>query len=80
AACIMIVASIFTKFIALLVTLPDPVLGALTSVLLVLIGAVALSNLQFINLNSLRNMYILGLSIFFGLAIPKFLSTVQSNT
>lgn len=80
AACIMIVASMFTKFIALLVTLPDPVLGAMTSVILVLIGAVALSNLQFINLNSLRNMYILGLSIFFGLAIPKYLSTVQGNT
>jgi len=30
----------FTKFIALLVTLPDPVLGAMTSVILVLIGAV----------------------------------------
>ncbi|XP_015367235.1 PREDICTED: solute carrier family 23 member 2-like [Diuraphis noxia] len=79
-ACIMIVVSTFTKLIALLVTLPDPVLGAMTSVLLVLIGAVALSNLQFINLNSLRNMYILGLSIFFGLAIPKYISAVHVNT
>ncbi|XP_060838870.1 solute carrier family 23 member 2-like isoform X2 [Rhopalosiphum padi] len=79
AACIMIFLSTFTKLIALLITLPDPVLGAMTSVLLVLIGAVALSNLQFINLNSLRNMYILGLSIFFGLAIPKYISTVQGN-
>lgn len=80
AACIMIVMSMFTKIIAVFVTLPDPVLGAMTSVLLVLIGAVALSNLQFINLNSLRNMYILGLSIFFGLVIPKYVSTVQGNT
>ncbi|CAH1713111.1 solute carrier family 23 member 1-like isoform X3 [Aphis gossypii] len=79
AACIMIFVSTFTKLIALLITMPDPVLGAMTSVLLVLIGTVALSNLQFINLNSLRNMYILGLSIFFGLAIPKYVSTVHGN-
>ncbi|XP_025208923.1 solute carrier family 23 member 2-like [Melanaphis sacchari] len=79
AACIMIFMSTLTKLIALLITLPDPVLGAMTSVLLVLIGAIALSNLQFINLNSLRNMYILGLSIFFGLVIPKYVSSVQGN-
>uniref|UniRef100_A0A2S2QYL4 Solute carrier family 23 member 1 n=1 Tax=Sipha flava TaxID=143950 RepID=A0A2S2QYL4_9HEMI len=79
AACLMILISPFTKLIALLVTLPDPVLGAVTSILLVLITAVALSNLQFINLNSIRNMYILGMSMFFGLTLPKYFLSVSVN-
>ncbi|VVC37374.1 Xanthine/uracil/vitamin C permease [Cinara cedri] len=77
--CLMILVSPFTKIIALFLTLPDPLLGAVTSVLLVLITAVALSNLQFINLNSIRNMYILGMSIFFGLVVPMYVSSLDEN-
>lgn len=40
AACIMIFTAPFTKFIALFITLPDPVLGAVMAILLVLISAV----------------------------------------
>ncbi|XP_050533537.1 solute carrier family 23 member 1-like isoform X2 [Daktulosphaira vitifoliae] len=73
AAMILILIAPFTRLIAFLITLPDPVLGALMSVLLAMVAAVGLSNLQFINLNSMRNLYILGISMFFGLALPKYI-------
>lgn len=54
AACIMIFTAPFTKFIALFITLPDPVLGAVMAILLVLISAVG----KYINNNCSReNQY-----------------------
>ena len=38
-----------------------------------MIAAVGLSNLQFVDLNSSRNLFIIGFSLFFGLALPKYL-------
>lgn len=38
-----------------------------------MITAVGLSNLQFIDLNSSRNLFVLGFSIFFGLVLPSYL-------
>ena len=35
--------------------------------------AVGVSNLQFVNLNNSRNMYIFGFSIMFGLVLPQWL-------
>ncbi|XP_050428460.1 solute carrier family 23 member 1-like isoform X2 [Adelges cooleyi] len=78
AAVILIFIAPFTKLVALLITLPDPVLGALMTVLLAMVAAVGLSNLQFINLNSMRNLYILSMSMFFGLAVPKYVSTHEN--
>lgn len=61
------------KFSALFASLPDPVLGALFCTLFGMITAVGLSNLQFIDLNSSRNLFVLGFSIFFGLVLPSYL-------
>lgn len=63
------------KFGALFVTMPEPVVGGIFCVMFAVITGVALSNLQFINLNSSRNLFILGCAIFFGLMIPKFIKT-----
>lgn len=38
-----------------------------------MITAVGLSNLQFVDLNSSRNLFVLGFSIFFGLVLPSYL-------
>ena len=39
-----------------------------------MITAVGLSNLQFVNLNNSRNLYILGFSLFAGLSLPQWIA------
>jgi len=39
-----------------------------------MITAVGLSNLQYVNLNSSRNTFILGVALFVGLCFPKWIS------
>lgn len=40
-----------------------------------MITAVGLSNLQSVDLNSSRNLFVLGFSMFFGLMLPNYLDT-----
>ena len=69
----MLLLGLVGKFSALFASLPDPVLGALFCTLFGMITAVGLSNLQFVDLNSSRNLFVLGFSIFFGLVLPSYL-------
>jgi len=39
-----------------------------------MITAVGLSNLQFVDLNSVRNLFILGFAFFMGLSVPEYFS------
>ena len=39
-----------------------------------MVAAVGISNLQYVDLNSSRNLFILGLSLLLGLSVPKWLS------
>uniref|UniRef100_A0A8C9U6M8 Solute carrier family 23 member 2 n=1 Tax=Scleropages formosus TaxID=113540 RepID=A0A8C9U6M8_SCLFO len=72
-AVLMLLLGLVGKFSALFASLPDPVLGALFCTLFGMITAVGLSNLQFVDLNSSRNLFVLGFSIFFGLMLPSYL-------
>lgn len=72
-AFMMLLLGLVGKFSALFASLPDPVLGALFCTLFGMITAVGLSNLQFVDLNSSRNLFVLGFSIFFGLVLPSYL-------
>ena len=63
----MIVLGLFSKFGALFATIPEPIVGGIFYVMFGMIAAVGLSNLQFVDLNSSRNLFILGFSLFFGL-------------
>ncbi|XP_036381877.1 solute carrier family 23 member 2-like isoform X1 [Megalops cyprinoides] len=72
-AALMLLLGLVGKFSALFASLPDPVLGALFCTLFGMITAVGLSNLQFVDLNSSRNLFVLGFSIFFGLVLPSYL-------
>lgn len=38
-----------------------------------MITAVGLSNLQFVDMNSSRNLFVLGFAMFFGLTLPNYL-------
>ncbi|XP_061858520.1 solute carrier family 23 member 1 [Colius striatus] len=70
---IMLVLGTVGKFTALFASLPDPVLGGMFCTLFGTITAVGLSNLQFVDMNSSRNLFVLGFSMFFGLTLPNYL-------
>jgi len=52
--------------------MPGPVVGAMYVGLFGMIAAVGLSNLQFVNLNNARNLFIIGISFFMGLSVPQY--------
>merc|ERR1719495_153937 len=78
AAAIMIGFGIVSKLGALFVTIPLPIIGGIFCVMFGIITAVGLSNLQFVDLNSTRNLFVLGFSLFFSLVLPKWMEE-QSN-
>jgi len=43
-----------------------------------MIVSVGMSNLQFVDLNSNRNLFIIGVSILFGLALPQWFDTKEN--
>lgn len=78
-AIIMLVLPLIGKLFALFASLPQPVVGAMYVGLFGLIAAVGLNNLQYVNLNNARNLFILGLSLFGGLSFPQALSPIRDN-
>lgn len=73
AAFIMILQGIIGKFAAIFILIPDPVVGGLFCVMFGMIIAFGLSTLQYVDLRSSRNLYILGLSIFFPMVLCKWI-------
>uniref|UniRef100_A0AAQ6AC03 Uncharacterized protein n=1 Tax=Amphiprion ocellaris TaxID=80972 RepID=A0AAQ6AC03_AMPOC len=69
---LMIILGIFGKFGAVFITIPDPVIGGMFLVMFGMIAAVGISNLQYVDLNSSRNLLILGFSTFGGLVLPTW--------
>ncbi|CAL8401406.1 unnamed protein product [Boreogadus saida] len=74
-ALIMVLLGSMGKFTALFASIPDPILGGMFCTLFGMITAVGLSNLQTVDLNSSRNLFVLGFSMFFGLTLPNYLDT-----
>ncbi|XP_077923574.1 solute carrier family 23 member 1 isoform X5 [Halichoerus grypus] len=72
---IMLLLGTIGKFTALFASLPDPILGGMFCTLFGMITAVGLSNLQFVDMNSSRNLFVLGFSMFFGLTLPNYLES-----
>ena len=71
-AMLMIVLAMFGKFGGLFTTIPDPIRGGMYCAMFGMITAVGLSNLQFIDLNSVRNLFIVGFAFFMGLSVPEY--------
>jgi nucleobase transporter 1/2 len=71
-AVLMIVLGTVSKFGALFTTIPQPIVGGMYCAMFGMIASVGLSNLQFINLNSARNLFILGFAFFMGLSMPEY--------
>jgi xanthine/uracil permease len=74
----MLLIPLCGKFGASLATLPKPVVGAMFVGLFGMIASVGLSNLQIVNLNNSRNLFIIGLAFFCGLSVPYHFSPMLS--
>ncbi|WOL14006.1 hypothetical protein Cni_G22786 [Canna indica] len=75
----MIFFSIFGKFGALFASIPLPIFAAVYCILFGLVAAVGVSFIQFANNNSLRNLYILGLSLFLGISVPQYFNEFTAS-
>jgi len=71
-AVLMILLATFGKFGALFTTIPQPIVGGMYCAMFGMIAAVGLSNLQYVDLNSARNLFVLGFSLFMGLSVPEY--------
>ncbi|MCP4499075.1 MAG: xanthine permease [Deltaproteobacteria bacterium] len=74
-AFVMMVLAIVGKFGGLFTTIPGPIVGGMYCAMFGMIASVGLSNLQFVDLNSSRNLFIVGFSFFMGLSIPHYFSS-----
>ncbi|NXA66551.1 S23A1 protein, partial [Mohoua ochrocephala] len=73
-ACAMLLSGVFGKVGAMLASIPIPVIGGMFLVMFGVITAVGISNLQYTDMNSSRNIFIFGFSVFAGLTIPNWAS------
>ncbi|KAL7871092.1 hypothetical protein SRHO_G00085890 [Serrasalmus rhombeus] len=70
---IMIIIGVFGKIGAIFTTIPTPVIGGMFLVMFGVISAAGISNLQYADMNSSRNIFIFGFSVFTGLAVPNWI-------
>lgn len=77
-ALLMIGLGAVAKFGAIFTTIPGPIVGGMYTALFGMIAAVGLSNLQFVNLNSARNLFIIGISLFVGISMPMYFKAMAS--
>ncbi|XP_076349441.1 solute carrier family 23 member 1-like [Tachypleus tridentatus] len=68
----MLIFAVLVKFGAFLNTIPEPIIGGIICVMFALVTGVGLSNVRYVDLHSSRNIFILGLSLFMGITIPKW--------
>ncbi|WP_411845897.1 solute carrier family 23 protein [Roseibacillus persicicus] len=72
ASLLMLVLAVFGKFGALFTSIPSPIVGGMYCVMFAMVTGVGLSNLQFVDLNSPRNLFIIGFALFAGLSLPEY--------
>ncbi|CAH9078033.1 unnamed protein product [Cuscuta europaea] len=68
----MIFFSIFGKFGAFFASIPLPIFAAIYCILYGIVAAIGVSFIQFANNNSMRNIYVFGVSLFLGISIPQY--------
>ena len=78
-AALMLVLGLVGKFGALFTTIPQPIVGGMYCAMFGMIASVGLSNLQFIDLNSARNLFIVGFAFFMGLSMPEYFGANPVN-
>ena len=68
----LIVLGLVSKIGAIVATIPGPVVGGVYLALFGLIASVGLSNLRRIDLDSQRNLMIIGIVLFMGFVVPQY--------
>ncbi|CRK87405.1 CLUMA_CG001207, isoform A [Clunio marinus] len=69
ASVIMMIQGVFGKLGAIFILIPDPVVGGMFLIMFGMITAFGISALQYVDLKSSRNLYIIGVSLFFPLVL-----------
>ncbi|KAK2856462.1 hypothetical protein Q5P01_005197 [Channa striata] len=69
----MILMGTLGKIGAIFTTIPTPVIGGMFLVMFAVIAATGISNLQSTDMNSSRNIFVFGFSIFSALVIPNWI-------
>ncbi|MFC7199490.1 uracil-xanthine permease family protein [Halospeciosus flavus] len=77
-AALMLVVGVVGYFGALVASIPSAVVGGLFVAMFGQIAAVGLANLKYVDLDSSRNIFVLGFSLFVGLAVPRYMSNVAA--
>uniref|UniRef100_A0A8D0GHU2 Solute carrier family 23 member 1-like n=1 Tax=Sphenodon punctatus TaxID=8508 RepID=A0A8D0GHU2_SPHPU len=72
--CVMLLIGMFGKVGAVFASIPTPVIGGMLLVMFGVITAVGVSNLQYADMNSSRNLFIFGFSIYAGLTVPNWVN------
>ncbi|ODR79904.1 xanthine permease [Haladaptatus sp. W1] len=78
-AVVMLVVGFVGYFGQLVATIPSPIVGGLFIAMFGQISAVGLSNLKYVDLDSSRNLFIVGLATFAGLAIPAYIGNLGAG-
>ncbi|WP_266076970.1 uracil-xanthine permease family protein [Haladaptatus caseinilyticus] len=76
---LMLVVGFVGYFGQLVATIPTPIVGGLFIAMFGQIAAVGLSNLKYIDLDSQRNLFIVGFALFAGLSIPAYIGGVDAG-
>ncbi|XP_063825180.1 solute carrier family 23 member 2 isoform X1 [Ostrinia nubilalis] len=74
AAGLMVLQGVVGKLGAVFIIIPQPIIGGLFCVMFGMIAAFGLSALQYVDLNSSRNLYIIGFSLFFPLVLTRWMA------
>lgn len=77
-AVVMIVIGYVGYFGAFVTTIPDPIVGGLFLAMFAQIVGVGLSQLQHVDMNQNRNVFVVGFGLFAGLSIPQYIGNVQA--
>ncbi|ADJ14880.1 uracil-xanthine permease family protein [Halalkalicoccus jeotgali] len=77
-AAIMLVVGFVGYFGQLVATIPDPIIGGLFVAMFGQIVAVGISTLKHVDLDSQRNVFIVGFALFVGLSIPQYMANFES--
>lgn len=70
---VLLVLGLFSKIGGVIATIPVPIVGGVYLALFGLIAAVGLANLRRIDLDSQRNLMVVGIVLFMGLVVPQYL-------
>jgi xanthine/uracil permease len=78
-AIVMILVGYVGYFGAFVTTIPNAIVGGLFLAMFAQIVGVGLSQLQHVNMNKNRNVFIVGFGLFAGLSIPQYISGLESG-